>query len=183
MLWTVRHRWPAGARFAFNCYRHAAQLILRKPGRPCSILLSQEGVTQGDPLSMVLYGLALLPLAKSLRDAKPAVLQPWYADDMAMHGHVNDITDIMRLLLKEGPQRGYFPEPAKSICICDLQTQNRVRPFLEEFKFQYKEGYRYLGGYIGTTETLQQWLQPKVAEWAEGVQELAHVARKFPQTA
>ena len=27
MLWTVRHRWPAGARFAFNCYRHWAQLL------------------------------------------------------------------------------------------------------------------------------------------------------------
>ena len=22
MLWTVHHRWPAGARFAFNCFRH-----------------------------------------------------------------------------------------------------------------------------------------------------------------
>ena len=22
MLWTVRHRWPAGAMFAFNCYMH-----------------------------------------------------------------------------------------------------------------------------------------------------------------
>ena len=22
MLWTVRHRWLAGSRFAFNCYRH-----------------------------------------------------------------------------------------------------------------------------------------------------------------
>ena len=23
MLWTVRHRWAVGARFALNCYRHA----------------------------------------------------------------------------------------------------------------------------------------------------------------
>ena len=29
MLWKVRHRWPAGARFVFNCYRHLVQLLLR----------------------------------------------------------------------------------------------------------------------------------------------------------
>ena len=29
MLWTVRHLWPAGARFALNCYKHWAQLLLR----------------------------------------------------------------------------------------------------------------------------------------------------------
>jgi hypothetical protein len=58
MLWTVRHKWAAGARFAFNCYRHSAQLILRRKGRPGYTLLSEEGVTQGNPLSMVLYGLA-----------------------------------------------------------------------------------------------------------------------------
>ena len=59
MLWTVRHCWPAGARFSFNCYRHSAQLIVRQHGRTGHTLLSREGVTQGDPLSMVLYGLAL----------------------------------------------------------------------------------------------------------------------------
>ena len=32
MLWTVRHCWPAGAIFAFNCYKHWAQLLLRQPG-------------------------------------------------------------------------------------------------------------------------------------------------------
>ena len=28
MLWTVRHRWPQGSRFAFNCYCHSAQLVI-----------------------------------------------------------------------------------------------------------------------------------------------------------
>ena len=32
MLWTVKHRWPVGMRFAFNCYKHLAQLLLRKMG-------------------------------------------------------------------------------------------------------------------------------------------------------
>ena len=55
-LWTVRHRWPSAARFAFNCYRHWGQLVLRAADGTAVILYSMEGVTQGDPLSMDLYG-------------------------------------------------------------------------------------------------------------------------------
>ena len=54
MLWTVQHFWSAGARFAFKWYRHWAKLLLRQLGEPLVLLLSQEGVTQVDPLSMVL---------------------------------------------------------------------------------------------------------------------------------
>ena len=64
MLWTVRHRWPEGARFAFNRYRYWAQRLLRQPGETPVIILSREGVTQGDPLFMVLYGITLVPLAE-----------------------------------------------------------------------------------------------------------------------
>ena len=49
MLWTVRHRWPLGARFAFNCYMNWAQILLRQPGEPPATILGREGVTQGDP--------------------------------------------------------------------------------------------------------------------------------------
>ena len=66
MLWTVQHRWPGGARIAFNCYKHWTQLLLRQPGELPVTILSREGVTQGDPLSMVLYGITLAPLAEEL---------------------------------------------------------------------------------------------------------------------
>ena len=110
MLWTVRHRWANGARFSFNCYRHSAQLLLRRRGGNCEIILSREGITQGNPLSMVLSGLALTPLAETLRAAVPTVIQPWYADDAAMAGPVSGIAAAQRLLLELGPRRGYFPE-------------------------------------------------------------------------
>ena len=83
MLWTVQHRWPAGTRFVFNCYRHWAQLLLRQPGEPPVTILSREGVTQGDPLSMVLYRITCAPLAEELRAAKPWLLSPFYADGAA----------------------------------------------------------------------------------------------------
>ena len=56
ILWTVQHRWLAGARFAFNCYQHWAQLLLRQSGELPVTILSIDGVTQGDPLSMVFMG-------------------------------------------------------------------------------------------------------------------------------
>ena len=32
MMWNLRHCWLSGARFAFNCYRHWAQLLSRQLG-------------------------------------------------------------------------------------------------------------------------------------------------------
>ena len=62
MMWTVRRHWLTGASFAFNCYKYWVQIILRHPGEPPVIMLGREGVTKGDPLLMVLYGITLLPL-------------------------------------------------------------------------------------------------------------------------
>ena len=50
ILLTVRHRCPAGTKFAFNCYRHWSQLLIRQPGELPVKTLIREGVTQGDPL-------------------------------------------------------------------------------------------------------------------------------------
>ena len=84
MLWTVRHHWPLGVIFALNCYKHEAKLIVHWPAALFRILTSREGVTQGDPLLVVLYRLALLPLAEAMRGADPGVLQPWYTNNAVM---------------------------------------------------------------------------------------------------
>ena len=183
MLWTVRHRWAAGARFAFHCYRHQVQLIFWQPGKGCIVMQSKEGVTQGDPLAMVLYGLTLLPLTEALQEAEPTVLQPWYPDDTAAIGWVLRIARFMKMLKFLGPHRGYFPEPAKSIIICKPEHRKAVETALAEFNFRYEEGHHYVGGFIGTTDAKLAWLKPKIEAWVYGVQELASVAKHFPQTA
>jgi hypothetical protein len=183
MLWSVRHLWANGARFSFNCYRHSAQLILRNKGQPGHTLLSEEGVTQGDPLSMVLYGLALVPLAMRLREYAPALPQAWYANDFVMAGPCSIIKPPVATLEQLGPERGYFPEPAKSIVIVRPDEQAAARQHLQEYHFQYHDGYRYVGGYIGTKESREEWLLPQIQKWKEGVETLARVARRFPQTA
>ena len=115
------------SRFTFNCYRHQIRLVCRQPGGEPEIILSQEGVTQGDPLAMVLYGIALLPLAEALRMEFPDVLQPWYVDDAAMQGPPARVAACFKLLCKLGPKFGYYPEPEKSFAICPLAVEQEVK--------------------------------------------------------
>jgi hypothetical protein len=183
MLWTIRHRWAAGSWFAFNCYRHAAQLVLRRRGGPCTYLRSEEGVTQGDPLSMVLYGIALVPLAERLRAAVPQAVQAWYADDSAFYGRAAAVDRAMALLAVHGPARGYYPEPKKSYWIGPRATRQAAKTVLARWTLRYSEGQRYLGGFLGSPATQAEWLAPQLATWEAGVRTLGKVAARFPQTA
>ena len=75
MLWAVQHEWPSGAQFTFNCYRNWATLVVRDTGDGSGHFLhSKEGVTQGDPLAMIAYGIGVLPLIRELRNAQPRVI-------------------------------------------------------------------------------------------------------------
>ena len=86
ILWTVRHHWQAGARFALNCYMHRTQLLLCQAGESTVTFLRQEGVNQGNTLSMVLYRITLVALAEELRAADPGLLSLFYANNAAFDG-------------------------------------------------------------------------------------------------
>ena len=87
MLWAVRHEWTSGAQFTFNSYRHWATLVVWDKGDESGKFLhSKEGMTQGDPLAMIVYGIGVLPIIREVRNAQPRVTQPWYADDAGAGG-------------------------------------------------------------------------------------------------
>ena len=78
---------------------------------------SKEGVTQGDPLAMIAYGIGVLPLIRELRGAHPRVTQPWYADDAWARGNCMHILAYHWDWQAQGPPRGYLPEPTKIILV------------------------------------------------------------------
>ena len=70
MLWAVRHEWPSGAQFTFNCYRHWATLVVRNTEEGSGhFLQSKEGVTQGDPNAISNHGEGV-PLGHALLDVQ-----------------------------------------------------------------------------------------------------------------
>ena len=68
-------------------------------------LQSQEGTTQGDPLAMAMYGIAILPFIDLIQEIN--ITQKWYADDGNVTGSLKDLKAVHQQLKKHGPAFGY----------------------------------------------------------------------------
>ena len=66
-----------------------------------STLYSQEGTTQGDPLAMSMYALALLPLIEKTNPDSD-IIQTWYADDAATTGSIQKLHERWNALVTLG---------------------------------------------------------------------------------
>jgi hypothetical protein len=71
-LWNARVLWTHCSKFLFNSYQGYAVLIIRGAS---TYILSKEGVTQGDPLGMMFYAIALLPLTRKLKNGSAFLLE------------------------------------------------------------------------------------------------------------
>lgn len=183
MLFTVRHLWPKGALFAFNCYKHCSLLIIHNDHGELCFFYSDTGVTQGCPLAMILYGLLLLPLIRKLKQAFPSLIHLWFADDGNAIGTLTQLKFFWAALCKYGPAYGYHPDPSESIIITTVANLDRANELFLPLKFQIVHGDRFLGGYIGNDESFSEWLEAKVHNWGECLGKLALACPAFPQAA
>ena len=141
-------------------------------------LHSKEGVTKGESLTMIAYGIGVLLLIRDLRRDHPHVTQPWYADDAGAGGSFEAVMSHFRDLQLKGPARGYFPEPTKSILVVAEQNVPRAKEYFRGMGIKIVTGSRYLGGFVGEREKESQWVRSKVEGWAESVK---NIGRGDPQ--
>ena len=66
----------------------------------------KEGVTQGDLLSKIAYGIRVLPLIRELRGDHPCITQPWYTNDAGAGGKFEHILAHLQDLQAQGLPRG-----------------------------------------------------------------------------
>ena len=76
---------------------------------------------------------------------------------------------------------GYYPEVEKSIAICPLGDQPRLKARFHAagLKVKWRRGYRYVGGHVGLLAMLKQFVEPKVDDWVHEVEVLARIAVKY----
>ena len=111
--------------YLFQLYRNAATMataLINTYRRDTELyidgitLYSQEGTTQGDPLAMPMYALAVLPLIKEVNPDK-SVIQSWYADNASAAGSVSSLREWWDALVTLGPRYGYYVNPTKTYLI------------------------------------------------------------------
>jgi hypothetical protein len=184
-MWNARQTWPSAARFLFNTYRGYNLLIIRSSVSPGSgtIMLSREGVTQGDPLSMFLYGIAIMPLIHRCKMDGPDCRQVWYADDSSAAGRLTRLRQWLDVLLADGPSFGYFPEAAKSYLIVTPRHEELAKRIFDGVPVQIVHGQRFLGGFVGSDATRAQYVKEKTRKWEQTVTRLAEIGDLQPQAA
>ncbi len=102
-----------------------------------------------------------------------------------MMGAGKQIARVFQLLMEKGPSMGYFPEPAKSYHICPKEEEAEARAAFKEagISVNFCCAKRYVGGFVGSEAMLERWMDPKVKKWVAGIEILARIASRFPQTA
>ncbi len=144
VLWNARILWPRCSRFLFNTYRGWAPLIMKGSS---TILYSKEGVTQGDPLSMFVYDVGTYPLINRIGRPRNGI-QVWYADD----AELGALKKWFHILLEEGPNYGYYPEPKKSFLVVSENLLSEAHKLFDGLGVSIVTSHRLLGGVIGTDE-------------------------------
>ena len=144
------------------------------------MLLSREGVTQGDPLSMMFYFVATLPLVWALK-GNGRWFQSWYADDSVCAGSLDDIRCWLDRLLELGPSYGYFPEPHKSYLVVAPNITHLASDAFAGLGISVVCSHSFLGGVIGEATQCEYLIRLKVNGWVHSINALAKAARKSPQ--
>ena len=101
---------PSIAQVLFNTYQAPVRCVIQGGGE----ISSSEGTTQGDPLAMAMYALAVKPLIDHLQSLCPTVKQVWYADDATGVATCSELRAWWDTLVALGQDFGYHPNTIKT---------------------------------------------------------------------
>ena len=175
-LHNIRRLCPPVATILINSYRAPTELFVDG-----DIILSQEGTTQGDPLAMAMYGLAIIPLITRLDGL---CKQVWYADDSAAFGTIEQLRGWWDRLTTEGPSFGYFANPSKTWLVTkDRNHEEAATIFAGSGVNITPNGRPYLGAAIGSQKFTEEHVNAKVQSWSSSITLLSEIVKSQPHAA
>ena len=171
---------PPLAQVLVNTYRAPIRLFITGGGE----IASTEGTTQGDPLAMAMYALAITPLIDQLSSRSPDVHQVWYADDATSASTCRSLRTWWDDLSELGPMFGYNPNGSKTyLVVKEDHEESAVQLFADTDVHVTTNGKRHLGAALGSKTFTEEYVSAKVQDWVKEIQQLAKVALSQPHAA
>jgi hypothetical protein len=131
---------------------------------------------------MFCYAIGTLPLIRKLKSMRPdRPHQSWYADDASAIGNFEALHSLFTDLASIGPTFGYLPNASKSILVVPEHRVAAAEHFfnsVHHYSISICTGSRYLGGFIGSEQSRDEYVSSKVSDWEMGVERFAMVATK-----
>ncbi|KAL5516321.1 hypothetical protein EMCRGX_G001614 [Ephydatia muelleri] len=164
-LHNIRYLCPSIATVIINTYREPTDLFVDG-----NSILSQEGTTQGDPLAMPMYALAILPLIRRIADN---VQQAWYADDAIATGSLKNLRTWWDKLVTVGPSYGYFVNAVKTWLITKEETHTRALDIFKDTQIRItKEGKSHLRAALASRWVYVARTIPNIGHLLQPLEEL-----------
>ena len=176
---------PAISTYVSNCYMMPSRLFVIGGYE----LKSSEGTTQGDPIAMAVYAMAVIPLLLMLLEIVTEVPDNTakmvaYADDFTAAGTIKSLKKWWEALMMLGPKFGYHPQAVKSWLIVKSDHFSDAKHVFHASNIKITDsGKRHLGAVIGTTTFKNDFMNVKISQWIGELRTLIKVAETQPQAA
>ena len=110
MVQRVREAAPGFSQWVEYIYGQPAPLFLHD----WQVLLSREGIQQGDPLGPLIFSLAIHPLVKRLHTLSGVQWSGWYLDDGNLFASPAAARACVAMVQADGPSMGHYLNTSKS---------------------------------------------------------------------
>jgi hypothetical protein len=165
MLAGVRQHAPRIARWVELCYTVPNPLVFGD-----TLMHSQTGVQQGDPLGSLLFSLPLHPLVRRISTDFPDLLMnAWYLDDGALVGPHAQVSGALQLLQREGRSIGLAMHPGKSEVWWPTMDEDIGTRYPAGIGINRGPGITLLGGALGTPEFVESVVGKRVESIKRGL--------------
>jgi hypothetical protein len=155
MFQTVHEEIPELYPFVHMCYSSASLLNFGE-----YILLSDEGVQQGDPLGPLLFCASSLKLARSMTSE----FNTWYLDDGSIGGHVSSLLSDLATVRRVGPQIGLVLNEDKcEIVTDDVSVVASMKAVMPNIRHIPRSDAVFLGAPVGDETSVDTVLGSKLA--------------------
>jgi len=175
---------PSLATFVQNCYQYHARLFVLGGAE----IKSMEGTTQGDPIAMFIYAIAIIPLilrsAEKVKTESVEAKIAAFADDLAGVGKLTGLKVLWDEICRTGPKYGYFPEPSKSWLIVKPKNLDLAREIFNDSQIKVTtDGRKHLGAVVGSLQFRTDYMMEKITKWTHELKMLSSIARFAPHEA